>query len=87
MPITKTGRRLSEINSSSALNKLIKYEQEQLAKNKNAIYESSFLPGWVHRTCPKCLKHMTKLNDHFKCLSCGIIKVPSGTNYTPEVES
>lgn len=86
MAIIKTGRKSFEINPSVALNKLLKHEQVQLAKNRNAIFENTFLPGWVHRTCPKCFKIMSKLNNIFKCKKCGLVKVPTGTNYTFEVE-
>lgn len=87
MPITKTGKRSYEINPSEALIKLLRYEQEQLAKNKNVIYEEAFLPEWIYRKCPSCFIIMKKINEIFKCKTCGIIKVPVGVKYRQEDEN
>lgn len=87
MPITKTGIKALEINPSSALEKLIKYEQEQLAQNGNVIHENAFLPIWIFRKCPNCLEIMKKVDDIFRCRKCGLIKVPKGVNYQKEDEN
>lgn len=86
MPTIKTGKKTYEINTSEALNKLVKYEQEQLAKNGNVIFENTFLPDWIYRKCPNCSEIMRKINDIFKCRRCGLVNVPVGVNYQLEDE-
>ncbi|MFX1502480.1 MAG: hypothetical protein ACFFDH_16080 [Promethearchaeota archaeon] len=66
------------IKYSDKLLSLWDYEQEQLEKYGNIIYEREYYASWIERSCPNCLlTHMVKGDDGiYKCEKCGIMKVP-----------
>lgn len=83
MPIVRTGKKSFEVNLSEKTKSILQDEQEQLKQNGNIIYEKECIPDWVFRLCPNCFyTYMMKIGEIFKCIKCGIIKVPKGINYT-----
>lgn len=81
------------VKHSKAFNNLIDYEFEQLEKHGNIIYEKNSNPSWIKRVCIVCptsykdgkKEYMEKQdNGTFKCVKCGLIKIPKGVDYKDE---